>query len=72
MFKVVEGGLEERFQKELEWVHSGDFKKINMDLPSFFYDYLVRLYGLEKLALKNIKSLNEGLRSCITKGYPYC
>ena len=40
MFKVIEGGLEERFQKEIEWVNSGDYKKVNMDLPSFFYDYL--------------------------------
>ena len=72
MFKVIEGGLEERFLKELEWINTGDFQKINMDLPHFFYDYLVRLYGLENLALKNIKSLSEGLRVCVRKDYPYC
>ena len=70
MFKVIEGGLEERFFKELEWVNTGDFQRVNQDMPHFFYDYLMRLYGLEKLALKNIKSLSEGLR--VKNEYPYC
>ena len=56
--KVLETALEEKLKAEI-----GHTQNKNSSFPAFVSDFLIMQYGLKTLAVKNLKSIQLGLKA---------